>query len=162
MGLLSSLLFKKQREQGEEKELFYDLFVPRSASPTPKKQTIWAMPKRGAITIIRQAAPRKNTVGPSFLSRELQYNHVCILGYKEERYDSLNRSNLHIYGGRQLYLIGIKAVEIPMKNCCNYVGVSESKVPYFFATKILHIIRCLFLQLLLTSFTIFSRSHLLC
>ena len=43
-----------------------------------------------------------------------------------------------------------------------YVGVSESKVPYFFATKILHIIRCLFLQLLLTSFTIFSRSHLLC
>ena len=45
---------------------------------------------------------------------------------------------------------------------CIYVGVSESKVPYFFATKILHIIRCLFLQLLLTSFTIFSRSHLLC
>ena len=43
-----------------------------------------------------------------------------------------------------------------------YIGVSESKVPYFFATKILHIIRCLFLQLLLTSFTIFSRSHLLC
>jgi len=43
-----------------------------------------------------------------------------------------------------------------------YVGVSESKVPYFFATKILHIIRCLFLQLLLTSFKIFSRSHLLC
>jgi len=36
-----------------------------------------------------------------------------------------------------------------------YIGVSESKVPYFFATKILHIIRCLFLQLLLTSFTIF-------
>jgi len=26
----------------------------------------------------------------------------------------------------------------------DYVGVSESKVPYFFATKILHIIRCLF------------------
>jgi len=44
----------------------------------------------------------------------------------------------------------------------SYVGVSASKVPYFFATKILHIIRCLFLQLLLTSFTIFSRSHLLC
>ena len=43
-----------------------------------------------------------------------------------------------------------------------YVDVSESKVPYFFATKILHIIRCLFLQLLLTSFTIFSRSQLLC
>ena len=41
-----------------------------------------------------------------------------------------------------------------------YIGVSESKVPYFFATKILHLIRCLFLQLLLTSFTIFSREKI--
>jgi len=44
----------------------------------------------------------------------------------------------------------------------NILGVSESKVPYFFATKILHIIRCVFTQLLLTTFTIFLRSHLLC
>jgi len=43
-----------------------------------------------------------------------------------------------------------------------FLVLSESEVLYFFATKILHIIWRLFLQLLLTSFTIFSRSHVLC
>ena len=67
-----------------------------------------------------------------------------------------NGKKLHIsaYSGHQVLTVFL------LKEF--YLGVSESKVPYFFATKILHIIRCLFLQLLLTSFTIFSRSQLLC
>ena len=74
---------------------------------------------------------------------------------KTKQFDPESRVQVKSVSGSTIQTMG--AVQAVM-----YVGVSESKVPYFFATKILHIIRCLFLQLLLTSFTIFSRSHLLC
>ena len=43
-----------------------------------------------------------------------------------------------------------------------YDGKSESKVPYFIATKYLHIVRCLFIHLLHFTSLIFPHSHLLC
>ena len=38
----------------------------RMSSPTPRKYTTWAMPKRGAMTRARQYAPFRKAEGPSW------------------------------------------------------------------------------------------------
>lgn len=45
---------------------------PSSASPTPRKQTPCAMPKRGAMTRARHVAPFRNADGPSRVMMRLQ------------------------------------------------------------------------------------------
>lgn len=45
---------------------------PRTASPTPRKYTPCAMPKRGAMTRARHVAPFRNADGPSRLMMRLQ------------------------------------------------------------------------------------------
>lgn len=47
---------------------------PSTASPTPRKYTPCAMPKRGAMTRARHVAPFRNAAGPSRLMMRLRKN----------------------------------------------------------------------------------------
>ncbi len=71
-------------------------FIPNMNSATPKKYTIWAIPKRGAMTIIRQAAPLKNAWGPSFFKILLRgkYTNYQLL-WKNSKLICKKNENLH-------------------------------------------------------------------